>query len=177
MERHDIPFAEFTLPIVRSFGERWMLLTAGENRPGSFNLMTISWGAFGHLWDKPLAVVVVRPSRHTYAFMERSDSFTLCIFPEEFREQLNLCGTQSGRLVDKVRACGFTPVPSTVVDAPGFEEAELIVECRKIYFDDLKPANFLADYIESNYQGQNYHRMYFGEIAAIHGIDAYRRAP
>ena len=177
MERRNIPFGEFALPIMRSFGDRWMLLTAGKNRPGGFNVMTISWGALGFIWDKPLAMVVVRPSRYTYAFMEKSDSFTLCAFPEEYREKLNLCGTQSGRYLDKVRACAFTPIASTIVDAPGFDEAELIIECRKMYYDDLEPAHFLADHIESNYGGRNYHRMYFGEIVAVRGSEAYCRVP
>jgi len=74
--------------------------------------MTISWGSFGVIWGKPMAMVVVRPSRHTYRFMEAGNSFTLCAFPGEYKDQLTLCGTRSGRALDKVKACGFTPIPS-----------------------------------------------------------------
>ena len=175
MTRKPIPFAEWIVPVVWSFDENWMLLTAGELRPGGFNMMTVSWGSVGVIWGKPLAMVVVRPSRYTYEFIEKSDSFTLCAFSGEYKDELTLCGTRSGRAVDKVKATGLTPIPSTAVQAPGFDEAELILECRKTYFDDLKPAHFLDPAIEGNYNGRDYHRMYFGEIVAIHGADRYRR--
>ncbi|MEI8197412.1 MAG: hypothetical protein WCI73_16060, partial [Phycisphaerae bacterium] len=68
---------------------------------------------------------------------------------------------------------GLTPLGLTKIASPGFAEAELILECRKTYFDDLKPEHFLADYIAPNYRG-DYHRMYFGEVVAAQGIAAYR---
>jgi hypothetical protein len=60
------------------------------------------------------------------------------------------------------------------VESPGFEEADLIVECSKIYFDDLKPENFLAPFIEENYPAKDYHRLYIGEIKAAFGTGRYR---
>ncbi len=173
MRRLPIPFESLTLPVIRNIRDQWMLLTAGENSPGEFNTMTVSWGGLGVIWNKPLAMVVVRPSRFTYSFMEKHDTFTLCAFPGEYKDQLTLCGTRSGRAIDKVKACGLTPVPSSIIAAPGFDEAELILECRKMYYDDIKPDHFLAAHIEKNYGGHDYHRMYFGEILAVHGTSAY----
>ena len=49
-----------------------------------------------------------------------------------------------------------------------------MLECRKTYNSDLQPAHFLAGYIEGNYPAKDYHRMYFGEILAASGTDAYR---
>ena len=174
MQRSAIPFNEFALPPIQAFAERWFLLTAGENRPSQFNLMTIAWGGFGVMWSKPLAMVVVRPTRYTYEFLERSHDFTLCALPAALKDKLTLCGTKSGRSLDKVKASGLTPVVSTVVKAPGYAEAELVVECRKMYYDDLDPQHFLSPDIASNYSGRDYHRMYFGEIVAIHGTADYR---
>jgi len=37
----------------------------------------------------------------------------------------------------------MTPSPSTTVAAPCFAEAELVIECRKMYWQDMTPANFL----------------------------------
>ncbi len=176
MKRKTIPFPEFSLPILRSFHERWMLLTAGQNTPGGFNTMTVSWGGLGEMWNKPLAMVVVRPSRYTFEFMEKHSDFTLSVLPGKFKDQLTLCGTRSGRTVDKVKATGLTPIPSSVVTAPGFDEAELILECRKMYYGDIEPSHFLAPHIEPNYNGRDYHRMYFGEIMAVQGITAYTSA-
>ncbi len=173
MKRHAISIHNLSLPVVSSFHDRWMLLTAGVHAPGQFNTMTVSWGGLGEIWNKPLAMVVVRPSRYTYEFIDKHPDFTLCVLPGEYKDQLTLCGTRSGRSVDKVKATGLTPVKSAAVAAPGFDEAELILECRKMYYDDIEPSHFLAAHIESNYNGRDYHRMYFGEILAVHGTSAY----
>jgi len=174
MKREEIPVAELAFPIVGILDERWMLLTAGESSDSGFNVMTVSWGSIGRIWHKPFVMVVVRPSRYTYRFLENSSSFTVSVFPPEYKDKLLLCGTKSGRDIDKIQACGFTIMPSTKVEAPGFDQAELILECRKVYFDDLNPKQFLADYIEGFYDGSDYHRMYFGEILAVRGTSHYR---
>lgn len=176
MKREPIALDDLNLDIFRALGERWMLLTAGAPAPGKFNMMTISWGALGVLWDKPIAIVFVRPTRHTYKFMEESDSFTLCAFPAQFGEALLLCGTKSGRDVNKAREAGLTPVASTRVGAPGFEEAELILECRKLYFNDLNPENFATREIGKHYPKRDYHRMYVGEVAAAWGTKKFTTA-
>jgi flavin reductase (DIM6/NTAB) family NADH-FMN oxidoreductase RutF len=173
MKRVPLSFDTFALPVIHSFKDRWMLLTAGMNAPGEFNSMTVSWGGLGAIWNKPFAMVMVRPSRFTYAFIEKHDTFTLSAFSGEYKDQLTLCGTRSGRAIDKVKACGLTPIPSSAIAAPGYEEAELILECRKMYYDDIKPDHFLAGHIEANYGGRDYHRLYFGEIVALHGTSDY----
>ncbi len=58
--------------------------------------------------------------------------------------------------------------------APAFAEAELVIECRKIYRDALEPKGFLDPQIESNYPQKDYHSVYFGEIVAIRGEAKYR---
>jgi len=174
MVRVDIPFDRLVLPVVHAFDVQWFLLAAGDFGKRDFNCMTISWGSLGVMWNKPFAMVVVRPSRYTRGYMEKSDSFTLSAFPEEHRAKLDYCGSRSGRDEDKVKATGLTPVASRLVVSPGFEEAELVVECRKMYFDDYEPSHFLDPSIESNYPQKDYHRMYFGEIVAISGIPSYR---
>jgi flavin reductase (DIM6/NTAB) family NADH-FMN oxidoreductase RutF len=155
------------------WNEQWLLLASGENAPGKFNIMTVGWGSLGTMWAKPFALAVVRPSRHTYGFMNDSDTFTLSAFPPAYRDALLMCGTKSGRDTNKVAESGLTPIASTRVEAPGFEEADLIIECKKIYFDDFKPAQFLAPEIEDTYGGSDYHRMFFGEVLAIRGEEKY----
>jgi flavin reductase (DIM6/NTAB) family NADH-FMN oxidoreductase RutF len=116
---------------------------------------------------------VVRPSRYTYEFIEQYDTFTLGAFPEECRDAMLLLGTKSGRDGDKIAESGLTPIASALVAAPSFAEAELILECRKIYWADMDAAHFLDVSIESNYPNKDYHRIYFGQIVAIYGSDAY----
>lgn len=175
MKRSLIPFDQFALPVFHALNDRWMLLASGENRAGEFNVMTVSWGGLGVMWNKPFVMVVVRPSRYTFEFMEKTGDFTLSAFPGEFKDQLTLCGTRSGRALDKVKACGFTPIPSSTISSPGFDEAELTFECSTMYYQDIDPSHFMAEHIEKNYGGRDYHRLYLGEIKAIHGMDTYRR--
>ena len=173
MDRVEIPFTKLVLPVMRTYDAQWLLLAAGDFGKRDFNCMTISWGSLGVVWNKPFAMVLVRPTRHTWLFMEKSDSFTLSAFPEERRAALSYCGSHSGRDEDKVKACGLTPIASRSVPSPGFDEAELLIECRKMYFADLQPGHFLDPAIEDNYPRKDYHRVYFGEILAISGTPAW----
>jgi flavin reductase (DIM6/NTAB) family NADH-FMN oxidoreductase RutF len=174
MKRESIPIDQLVFRPVQTWDEKWFLLSAGEFPGTDHNCMTVSWGSIGVMWGKPIAVAVVRPSRHTYRFMERYADFTLCAFPEKYRDMLNYCGSRSGRDVNKVKECGITPITMPGVKAPGYEEAELILGCRKLYFGDFNPRNFLSVDIESNYNGRDYHRMFYGEILGAWGAAEYR---
>jgi flavin reductase (DIM6/NTAB) family NADH-FMN oxidoreductase RutF len=172
MPRQNIALPDLVLPPFGAWEPGWFLLTAGDYAAGAFNTMTVSWGGLGIIWGRALAMVVVRPQRYTYQFMERQNTFSLCAFPASYRGALNMLGSKSGRNGDKIREAGLTPVALTQIAAPGFAEADLIIECRKSYFDDLEPAHFLADFIAPNYRN-DYHRMYFGEVLAVEGTPNY----
>jgi len=139
----------------------WMLITAGP--PTHYNTMTANWGGLGYLWRRKVCFCFVRPQRYTYQFMEESRTFSLAFFAERYRPALQLCGSRSGREIDKAAASGLTPLEIT----PGitsFAEARLVLECRKIYFQDINPANFVDSSIADIYPTHDYHRMYIGEI-------------
>lgn len=182
MELHTIPLDRFKFdPMI--IKNRWLLLAAGDFKSGSaaealkpkpYNAMTISWGSMGQIWNKLFFQVVVRPSRYTYELLEKSDGFTLSVLPGELKPALNLLGSKSGRDGDKIAAAGLHPVAARLVSAPFFKEAELVVECKKIYWQDIDRKHFLDSSIEEHYPKNDYHRVYFGEILAVQGIDAYR---
>ena len=139
----------------------WFLVTAGSL--DSYNTMTASWGTIGELWHKKICICFVRPQRYTYKFMEASDSFTLSFFDEKYRDTLKFCGTKSGRDYDKAEKTGLTPIEG-ISKSVYFNEARLVLECRKLYFDDLKPENFIDPDIQKEYPQNDYHRFYIGEI-------------
>ena len=174
MKREKIAWNDFNFNVFHAWDNGWYLLTAGDFSTKKYNTMTVSWGSTGIMWNKPFVQVVVRPTRHTYQFIEQYPTFTLSAFGEEQRRALNLLGAKSGRDGDKIAAARLTPIASTQVAAPGFAEAELVFECEKIYYDDLKPDHFLAGHIAPHYH-EDYHRVYYGEIKAILGTDQYRR--
>jgi len=142
-------------------GDQWMLVTAGTR--SDCNTMTASWGGLGVLWGRPVATAYVRPQRYTYEFMEKSGFFTLSFLPEQYRKELGLCGSKSGREVDKFKECGFT-VAAGAGGAPDVEQAELVLVCRKLYWQDIDPTHFLDGEIDEKWYENDYHRMYIGEI-------------
>jgi flavin reductase (DIM6/NTAB) family NADH-FMN oxidoreductase RutF len=180
MKLETIPFDQF---VSRPFGmwenqhreRQWFLLTSGDYAAGQYNCMTVSWGSMGFLWGHPFVMVVVRPQRYTLQFMEKYPTFTLCAFPLEYHDALNLLGTRSGRDGDKISAAGLTPIAATKVAAPIYEQAELAIECRKVYWQDLDPTHFLDPEINRNYPRKDYHRIYYGEVVAVAGVSAYQQ--
>jgi len=173
MTRQPIPFDDLLVRPHHLWGRQSLLLTAGDFAAGQYNCMTVGWGSLGTMWGRPFAQIVVRPHRYTYGFLERYGTFTLCAFSERYRKALNLLGSKSGRDGDKIAEAGLTPIASTQVAAPGFAEAGLILECRKIYWADLDPTHFLDPSIEKNYPQHDYHRIYFGEILVVLGETSY----
>lgn len=164
MEFSKISAKEIEGNIFEMIGDKWMLVTAGSEN--GFNTMTASWGGAGVLWGKAVTFSFVRPQRYTRKFMDNGEYYTLSFYSEKYREQLNICGSKSGREIDKVAETGFTPAFSDC-GAVFFEQAELVIVCRKIYFDDFKPENFLVSEIDKMYSGKDYHRMYVGEIIEV----------
>lgn len=139
----------------------WFLLSAGKIN--SFNTMTASWGGMGILWNKTVVYCFVRPTRYTYTFMENSEIFTMSFFDETHRKALNLCGKVSGRDVDKMKATGLKPFESPK-GSIFYEQSKLMLECRKLYYTDILPEQFLDETVHKNYPLKDYHRMYIGEI-------------
>ncbi len=145
-------------------GKDWALVTAGSK--DSFNTMTVSWGSVGIMWNKPVAFTFIRPQRYTFGFLEKNGMFTMSFFDEEFRKALQICGTKSGRDIDKVKETGLTPA-FTGDGVPYFEEARLVLVCKKLYAQDLNEDSIIEEAVKSNYSGDNYHRMYISEIVSV----------
>ena len=162
MEAVDI--TKLSLNAVDMWMGQGLLLTAGTIE--DCNMMTIGWGSIGCMWGRPFIQVVVRPSRHTLGYMERSDSFTVCGFLAEYREDLQTLGTISGRDGDKLSKSRLSLKKSTVVASPSYNEASLILECRKMYYQDFDPTHFIDQRISANYPQGDYHRAFFGEVVA-----------
>ena len=154
---------EFTTDIFSAFDRKWALLTAGDT--GSFNTMTISWGALGTIWGKPAATVYVRQSRYTHEFMDKSDYFTVSFYPEECRKTLGVLGSRSGRDMDKMRESGLTPVAAG--PSVSFAEAECTLVCKKLFMQPLDPARLPAEIVQALYQTDAPHDMYIGEVVEI----------
>ena len=160
---HTIDPAALSLNPFTLIGKDWALLTAGGET--GFNPMTVSWGNMGVMWNKNIVTVYVRPQRYTKEFIDRSDKFTLSFFEESMRPALKLCGSKSGRDLNKVEATGLTPIFEDGTTC--FAEAKLVLECKKIYQDKIRPEGFLTPYIKDCYPQEDYHIIYMGEILKV----------
>lgn len=149
------------------------VLLASTKSSGVSNVMTIGWGSVGVMWAKPVFVVMVRPSRYTYEFIEESGVFTVNVPTEALREWVNLCGTRSGRELDKFAAGKVHTSMGQMVKAVTIDECPLVYECRVRYFADIIPAHLDAELEMRSYGGQNYHRFYYGEILGTYAHSDY----
>lgn len=148
--------------------QEWALLTAG--RKDKFNTMTISWGGFGTLWNKPVVTVYVKPIRYTYQFMEENEYFTISFYEEDYKKDLGILGSKSGRELDKLSLTRLTP--EFLENTVSFQEAKLTIVCKKIYFQDLDIQNIDSNSISQSeierfYQKEPIHRMYIGEVVDV----------
>ncbi|NMC47001.1 MAG: flavin reductase family protein [Chloroflexi bacterium] len=168
MKRHSISIQDFSQHIFPLWADRWFVLTSGDLAAGKYNSMTISWGSLGNIWNMPFAQVFVRHTRYTFDFMEQYSTFSLCTFAEEYRDALNLLGSESGRNRDKIASTGLTVCPSQHIAAPSFEEANLCIECEKMYWQDMDAEHFIKSDIARHYSKRDYHRIYYGRILGIY---------
>lgn len=154
---------KFETEIFSQFNDKWALLSAGPK--DKHNTMTISWGGMGTLWFKPVVTVYVKPCRHTYNFMNDNEYFTVSFYPEEYKKALMLMGSKSGRDTDKDTAAGLTL--RDLDKAVTYEEAEVTMLCRKIYYQDMIPEHMPQDVVQQNYITEEPHRMFIGEVVEV----------
>lgn len=160
----EIQPKEYCENIFEQIGTNAMLITTGDEK--HHNAMTASWGGLGVLWNKNVSFIFVRHSRYTFECLEsESDNFALCFFGDKHPEVIKLCGTKSGRDVDKVQNSGLTPLFD--FEAPYFEEADVVLFCKKIYSQDLDAKALQNSPFSTMYADDDYHRVYVGEIIRI----------
>lgn len=164
-----MPFAEKNIREIREsavslISDEWMLVSAGDQT--GYNMMTASWGGLGEMWGKDVAIAVIRPQRYTYEFMEKAEGYTLSFYGEEGKKAVHaVCGSKSGREVDKTALTGLTPV----FDGPYtyFEQARLVLCCKKVYVQDIDPACFTDPSLLEKWYQNDYHRAYVGAIEKV----------
>jgi flavin reductase (DIM6/NTAB) family NADH-FMN oxidoreductase RutF len=142
------------------------LLVGSFDAHGKANLMTIGWGVLGEVWGKPLWVVLVRPSRYTYKCIESTGCFTVNVPSARMDEACNVCGTQSGRTIDKFAVCRLTAELAGTVRAPAVAECPIVYECKVVHSGDVLSERLAPEIVDGAYAGGDFHRVYWGEILA-----------
>ena len=165
----EISVSELSFNPMTMIAKEWMLVTAG-NRSRGYNTMTASWGHLGSIWGHggglPTAVIYLLPQRYTKEFVDREELFTISVFPDQYKKDLGYLGVVSGRDKDKVAATKLTPVFEE--DCTYFEQAKLVLVCRKLYQSTLKEDGFVdKSILADHYPNKDLHEMYIGEIVKV----------
>ena len=142
------------------------------------NTMTIGWGTLGIQWGKPIFIAFVRESRYTKELVEKNGEFTINVPYGQFDKTiLSLCGTRSGRDMDKIKELGLHLEEPETIGVPGIKELPLTLECKVIYKQDQDPDAInqenTARYYPRNeeFPEGDYHTAYYGQITAAYIIE------
>jgi flavin reductase (DIM6/NTAB) family NADH-FMN oxidoreductase RutF len=161
----EVGYNEYAAKAIDVISKGAFLTTA---HGGKTNTMTIGWGSIGVIWRRPMFTVLVRQSRFTRDLIEKSGEFTVSIPFGDMKEALGICGTKSGRDLDKIKAAGLTLKPGKKLTTPVIAAKGLHYECRVVYKQTMIPDALDAEYQVAVYPQGDYHTMYFGEIVAVY---------
>ena len=154
------------------------LFLVAEGKDKKPNTMTIGWGFLGTMWAKPVFIVAVRHSRHTYKLMEEAKSWTVCVPAKGMEAALEFCGTKSGRDYDKFKECKLTAKKGIAVDAPYIEGCPIHIECTTVFKTDMKPGQLEGGIEKEMYKTKDYHMIYMGEVKGVYAVkDAEKKLP
>ena len=161
--------------ILSNVGKGVLLTSAAD---GKVNTMTIGWGTLGIQWGKPIFIAFVRRSRYTKELLDKNPEFTVNIpYGQIDKSILSICGTRSGRDMDKFAELGLTPEDPETISVPGIRQLPLTLECKVIYRQDQDPdaineENTKRYYpIPEGWEKGDYHTAYYGQITAAYVIE------
>ena len=162
MDKVECRLEEVLAEIYDNLSPGLLLASVGEDEEK--NIMTIGWGLAGILFGKPVFMVAVRESRHTYKLLNETGVFTVNIPGEGMEDAVDFCGTESGRDHDKFKELNLTAKRGRMVEAPIVDECAIHLECKVIATTDVTEGTTSKEVLESVYPAGNYHRLYYGEV-------------
>jgi len=131
MNKRKIEITEHT-DVITSALKKGVFLTSKVG--DKVNTMVIGWGHVGRIWERPIFIAYIRDIRYTREMLDANPEFTVNIPVNGFsKEAFAICGTDSGRNMDKIKEAGLTPVIPEVISVPGIKEFPLTLECQVIY--------------------------------------------
>jgi len=167
MTRLSIALNYIKLQPFTALGPEGIILACGSGaEPGASNPMTISWGMFGSVWERPVASILVRPSRHTHGLLMKSPDFTLNWLPDHLITAVNICGQASGSGGGKWELAGITPERGLKAASPLVAESLLSLECRILIRQPLDPGQLQALGLGIFYPQGDHHTLLIGEVMA-----------
>jgi flavin reductase (DIM6/NTAB) family NADH-FMN oxidoreductase RutF len=102
------------------------------------NVLAVAWiGIMGS--NPPILAISLKETRYSLKIIRDTKEFSVNIPKAEHFREIDYCGLVSGRNRNKLADCGFTAIPSSVIQAPIVAECPYNLECRvvqEIIFND-----------------------------------------
>lgn len=169
MKKQRIDYTDYANDITKALKKGIFLTTeAGEK----VNSMVIGWGHVGQVWNLPVFIAYVRDSRYTREMLDQNPEFTINVpIGDVDKKAFSICGSKSGRDMDKIREAGLTLVPPEVISVPGIKEFPLTLECKVLYRQEENVSELPEDIQKKFYSIETGpHILYFGQILAAYLI-------
>jgi flavin reductase (DIM6/NTAB) family NADH-FMN oxidoreductase RutF len=80
----------------------------------------------------PLLGIGVAPKRFSYGLLKNSNDFAVNIPSKRLLKAVEICGSKSGRRVEKFQAAGLTREKADKISAPLIAECPVNIECVKV---------------------------------------------
>ena len=149
---------------IKQLNECGLLLVSGKQG----NPMAIGWGTIGIIWAKPVFIVLVRPSRYTFKLIEKCNEFSVNVPTENLKDQVMICGSKSGRDIDKIKECNFTLEKGHIISVPFIKECPIHYECRTIHKNKVLNEKLTNEIVKEYYPAVDFHTIYYGEIVGVY---------
>ena len=159
----EVAFEQYAPQVIQTLPKGAFLTVSHAGRD---NVMTIGWGTVGVIWGQPIFSVLVRPSRFTFDLLEASGEFTVSIPLTDMSKALGICGSKSGRDLDKFAAAGLQKLPGLKIATPVIGGAGLHYECKVVFKQPMNPQLLEKNLDATCYGSGDYHTIYFGQIQA-----------
>ena len=171
MNRRKVEVTEVAGTITRALQNGGVYLNSRV--ADKINSMVIGWGQIGRIWNRQAFVAYVRVRRYTRELLDKNPEFTVSVpVNGQDRKAFEICGTKSGRDMDKIREAGLTAVPAEIVSVPAIREFPLTLECRVMYRQQQVAADLPEDIRAQFYSDETEdHVVYYGEIVSAYILE------
>lgn len=93
------------------------------------NIITIAWTGIISS-EPPLVYVSIRPSRYSHDIINSNKEFVINIPNEKLVVETDLCGTKSGKEIDKFKEANLKKEEAKIVKCPLIKECPINIECK-----------------------------------------------
>lgn len=146
--------AKLKIPLSSRFGglvgPKPTVLVTCCNPEGKVDIITVAAVTVAS-HEPPMFVISIKENRYSHNLIKAAGEFVINVPSIGLIEAVDLCGTLSGRDVDKFKEAHLTPEDGQVVSAPMIKECPINIECKVVA--SVKPGT---------------HTLFVGQVVAAH---------